>query len=194
MQGETLTLQFDEADRVVWLLHCAGGLVRDRQSIWLRDAFDVRDVREAILATPWVSCDEADEALLLLQGARCETVRDVVQQMLAYFDAPGAPSPKLVDVKSAVERFHGETGQNLSWYGCAWLDVMVRDDIADEARSAEGIWTLGETVVDVLPHFHRRLEQLLSRSTKWTSEPSPIRMAGSASTRVARSERGAKTG
>jgi len=196
MHGETLTLQFDEADRVVWLLHCAGGLARHRQSIWLRDTFDVQDVRDAILATPWVTEDDGQKALVLLHGARSETIRDVVQQMLAYFDAPGAPSPALIAVKSAVQRLHGETEQqrNLSWYAYAWLDVMVRDDIADQVRSAEEIWTLGETIVDVVPHFRLRLEQLLSRSPKMTSETTPIRMAGSVSTRVAHSGRDAKTG
>jgi hypothetical protein len=196
MHGETLTLQCDEDDRVVWLLHCGGGLVRDRRSIWLRETFDVQDVRDAILATPWVSCDDADDALVLLPGARCETIRDVVQQMLGYFDAPGVPSPQLIDIKSAVQRFHGETApeQNLSWYAYAWLDVMVRDDIADQARSAEGIWTLGETVVDVLPHFRRRIEQLFSWSSQPVTHMSAVRMAGSVSTRAAHSGRDAKSG
>ncbi|MEQ8789703.1 MAG: hypothetical protein RIC55_25640 [Pirellulaceae bacterium] len=215
MHAESLTLEYDQDDHLVWLVFSDHGAALERTSIWLRDGFGLGEVRDALLAVGWAVSKEQGE-LRLANGARRESIRDVVQEMLGYFDAPGVASRELIDIKSAVARCAASVDSlpELSWYAYAWLDVMVRNDIADEARGGRDIWTLGETVVDVVPHFRRRLKQLLSRLGQSVGETSvgeisvgeisagetsgseinAVRMAGSLSTRRASAGRDFKAG
>jgi hypothetical protein len=161
MYRQTLTLDRDE-NGWVWLrCTCSSDRVEEH-GFALRGEFAVQDVWEAALATGWVR--EQDEQYVV-DDVSCAKLRDVVAEMFGYFDGPGHPRGRLLRVKQAVSEYFivQDTQPVIPLWAYAWLDVMVREEVADEARSAEDMWRDSPLMIDVERYCQRRVEALVRR-------------------------------
>ncbi len=192
MASNKLSLEYDKDDRAVWLTVDSTYGIQQRQAIWLRDEFTLAHIQAAILATGWAS--QNDGEYRLSSDIRCEQLCAVVEGMLDLFDAPDIPSRQLQDVQTALQQdVIPPADTNISLYALAWLDVMVREDLADAARSETAIWHKSAISIDVEAHCHRRITELMSRFPHIKAKPFG-RLAGSIPTRRADKSRGRQTG
>ena len=155
--------------------------------------FSVEELQEVLLATPWIQGEEG--RLYLKNDVWHEHLAEVVNEMLGYFHAPDEPYPKLLEVKAAVGEYHSirESSIDFSLYTYAWLDVMVREDVADEARSKDDIWRHDQMSVDCESICDRRVEELIAYYSR--SQMRIVgRMAGSISTHETEKSRNTETG
>lgn len=176
MGGEQLQLQYDQDDHAVWLVVSRVGAGRpDQELLRLREGFGLEQVRQALLATGWVH--QHDDDLWLKYGLDLAVVQDVAQRMLDYFETPAEPRSMLLEVQAAVEAYDAvqQDEVHIPLIAYAWLDIMVREDLADEARSAKRIWTDPALVIEIESHSRRRVDELCKR---YASRP-PMRMAPS---------------
>lgn len=189
MLGDALRLEYEDDQHIVWLM-IASEATETKDPLRLRSGFSPVDVCEALSAAGFIEPRGAD--WILTTDSRCETMRDVAQQMLEYFDAPGVPRNELLEVQAAVSQYTmvPESGVEIPLMACAWLDVIVRQDLADEARNADAIWNRPQVVIELESICDRRVEQLMQRLAQ-TLEPK--RMAASRRSRDAASSQ-AKTG
>lgn len=145
-----------------------------------RRGFALNDLRAALLATPLVA--ECGGELFLQGAADCRTVAELVDAMQEYFLAPGKPGERLCQVQSAVESMLDTAPLRVTPWAFAWLDLAVREDLADEARGNEEIWSSGEIVLRAAEIRRRRVDELAHRFALAHGEP---RMAASQRTRGA---------
>jgi hypothetical protein len=178
MRGDPLKLEQDPDEPVVWLVAgspaCGG---QDRGQVQLRDGFEVQQVRAALLATD--SVDEQQGTLRLTEPTSCAALAELAERMLDYFETPTQPRPRLQEVQSAVEQQTSRPGDAMPLMALAWLDIIVREDLADVARGAAGIWTDRQLLIETEPHCHRRLEEVRQRYARRAA----LRMAPSARAR-----------
>ena len=169
MIGDKLTLDYKPDEGIVWLIVTSTSGLQHKELILLRNGFGPEDIREAVIATGWV--EPVGGELQLTSDISCESLRDVVEAMLGYFVEPGVPGIELREIMSAVSEFDSvhELRRAISLYAYAWLDVMVRDDLADEARSTHRIWQHSEVVIDLARNCDRRVKELVARYSKRTT-------------------------
>jgi hypothetical protein len=193
MAGNKLSLEYDEDDRAVWLTVESPYGIQQRQAIWLRDEFALEHVQAAILATGRAS--QNDGEYRLSSDIRCEQLCAIVESILDLFDAPDVPSRQLQDLQTALaeQDIIPSANTDISLYALAWLDVMVREDLADAARGATDIWRKSEISIDVETHCQRRVTELLSRFPHIKAKQFG-RLAGSIPTRHTDKSRGKQTG
>ena len=180
MGGEQLQLQYDQDDHAVWLVVNRVGAGRPEQELLrLREGFGLEQVRQALLATGWVHQHGDDQ--WLKYGLDLGVVQDVAQRMLDYFETPAEPRSVLLEVQAAVEAYDvvQQSDITIPLIAYAWLDIMIREDLADEARSAKRIWTDPKLVIELEPHCSRRVDELCKRYASRAS----MRMAPSKRTR-----------
>ena len=196
MNGYKLTLESDEDDRSVWLITESTSGIRQKEIVWLREGFGLDDVREAITATGWVQQDGDELRFTSAGDSLCgRTISDVLEDIFGYFNAPGNPTDELREVQSAVTEYEAmrESKLDIPLYAYAWLDMTVREDLADEARSARDLWATSTVAIDLARNRERRVEELFSRYSQ--REARAIgRMAGSLPTRKSDASPDAKTG
>jgi hypothetical protein len=161
MRGDKLTISHSDSDRCVWLVIDSPPLSH-REGIWLREGFSVRDVYAAIEATGWAQ--RHGDAWQMLVDIRCELLRNVVEEMFTYFQASDLPTPELLTVQSGLAAYCMDGAMDaVPLLACAWLDVMVRDDIADKARSVKNVWSEGSISIDCEALCERRAMEVLAR-------------------------------
>ena len=193
MADNRLSLEYDEDDRAVWVTVDSPYGIQQRQAIWLREQFALEHVQAAILATGRVT--QHDGEYRLASDIRCEQLCATVESMLDLFDAPDVPSRQLQIVQTALaeQDLIPSAYGDISLYALAWLDVMVREDLADTARSAADIWTKSEVSIDVEAQCQRRVAELLSRFPHIKAKQVD-RLAGSIPTRHTDHSHGKQTG
>jgi hypothetical protein len=127
----------------------------------------------------------------MVSDIRCEPLRIVVEEMMyRYFTASGVPTLELLTVRSALADYAPEHSgiDDIPLLACAWLDVMVRDDIADAARSVKTVWSNRTITIDGESHCERRAKELLARFSS-VRHPLAGKMAPSKATRTDDSSR-----
>lgn len=190
-----LKIEFDEQNGWVWFVDNAGEHSQDKHGFALPRGFGLADVRDAALATPWA--DEVAGALTLESAVTAKRLRDVVRQMLDYFDAPHAPREELIEVIAAVDEYFDVKDARVEFplWAYALLDVQLRELIADDARHGTNIWNEPALLLDIEPHRDRLVQQLVERYARFDREagpPSKLRMASSGKIRAP--HRPSKTG
>lgn len=180
MLDDKLTLIYDEPFRLAVLQLAAAP--PQQGSLLLREGFSVEFLRAALLATGWVR-SEGDQFRLTAQ-VRIEFLCDVLTDMIGLFETAEEPSRELREIEAAVAAYQEQVGSAIaiSPLALAWLDVIVREDLADEARSAVRIWDAENIAVECEAHRQRRIKELLQRYA--VAETVEVRMAPSAATRI----------
>ncbi|MGE0756682.1 MAG: hypothetical protein AB7O38_06665 [Pirellulaceae bacterium] len=127
-------------------------------------SFTEADIREALLATSWVRPHTG--TLQVAGEVWHQQLADVVRAMLGYFVTSGVPRDELLTVHEAVRARAAQRGHTaeVPLWTCAWLDVLVRDDLAGEARRVRDIWTVPHLIVPCQAACERRLDAWLEES------------------------------
>jgi hypothetical protein len=170
MRSDKLWVSYDDDDGWVTLhKKTAFGDMRT-SSFQLHEGFTVDHVREALLATGWV--DQQGDGYVADSRVSCQDLCNTVEEMFPYFSGPGVPGEELVRIRDAVAEYylaHDAAAVEIPLWAYAWLDLMVRDEIADEARRAEDIWSDSQLTVDVAKHCDRYVDEVVARY----SQPAP---------------------
>ena len=198
MNGSRLTLELDEDDHVIWLITKSSGGIQHRDLVRLRESFSLDDVRSAVLATGWVSQDGEELRFTSAFDSHrlfARSLSDVVEDMFSYFNSPDDPTDELLAVQLAVAEYEGagEPRLDIPPYAYAWLDIMLREDVADEARSTKDIWAKSEVTIELDRNREHWIEELLSRYSQPATRATS-RMAGSLPTRKPDAARDTKIG
>jgi hypothetical protein len=164
MMGDKLTVDANSEDGTVWFVITSSSGLQYKELLWLREGFGIDDVCQAVLATGWVRQLEGGE-LRLTSDIRCETLRDMVEAVFGYFIEPGVPGIQLREIQSAVSEYDSVFALRrvIPLYAFAWLDVILREDLADEARSANRIWVKSNLALDLARLRDRRVAELVAR-------------------------------
>lgn len=179
MINDELTIEFDAR------LHLArlriGGNRPDVAAVVLPHGFELEDIREALLASNYVR--ESGETFRLAEHVGAEYLSEMVSAMLAQFDSPGVPGDSLLQLQTIVDDYQSGTGSSVDvpWMAIAWLDFVVRQDIAEESRDSDEIWSKPKFVVDTKSHKERRLAQLVKR---FSPASAPLRRMTPSSTKL----------
>jgi hypothetical protein len=165
MRSEILTITASDAGRWVELRTKSGGRATGQYAFELRRHFTCLDVRAALLATGWV--EERKDELHLVNWIGCATIGEIVQEMFSYFDRADQPREELLKVIEAVESLapSGAALELIPIWAYAWLDLIVREDLADEARSAGDVWRERTIKLTTEQHCRERVAELIARYT-----------------------------
>jgi hypothetical protein len=190
MLDDKLTITYDEQFQLATLR--LESTPPQQCSLLLREGFSLANLHEALIATGWARFEEQHYRLDC--HVRIDFLADVLSNMLNLFDAPEQASRELLAVRAAVTAQQGDLGSDIAIpdLALAWLDVIVREDIADEARSSEQIWSQSNLSVECLSHRERRIKELLVRYAQPTGVE--LRLAPSTATRSAAAADRAKSG
>jgi hypothetical protein len=161
MRRELLTLTTDETGTIA-LRTWQSGAMTGEYAFHLPAGFSAGDVRAALLATGWV--EERGGELVLVNWLRCEAIGAFVEEMLSYFAGAEEPREELLRVRRAVmEEASPEVIAAIPLWAFAWLDLLVRDDLADAARSVHDVWSQPALSLDVDAIRRERLREMLAR-------------------------------
>lgn len=145
-----LAIDFDDQDG--WVTIRRADDARGHEFLMPR-GFRLADIVRAAMATGWVRDREGGFALDVTK-ARCQELATIVEEILDYFEGPGQPSARLLKIKSDVDELLDSDvdASAISLEAYAWLDVLLRRDIADEARTVEDLWNreIVEIGIDVI--------------------------------------------
>jgi hypothetical protein len=187
---DPIAIELDEDERWVVFRRTAreqrGEFARDLMQ--LPPGFTLPDVFEAALATGLVVAKNS--ALFLEAKTGCNALAEYVDGMLAYFASPGKPTPRLARaIKQIREGF--EAPESLPLLSFAWLDLIVREDIAEAAREKVDPWGLDRLELELAALRDRRVAEVLEAHAARTAGEG--RLAKSKRSRSGRKGKG-KTG
>ena len=109
----------------------------------------------------------------------------MLEELLTYFNRPGEPCEELVHLRQVVLAEHDvpqEVAARITWYAYAWLDMRLRNDLADAARTAAGVWEIDQLSIETARYRHRRVQELIARARP-ASLTTGGRLAASVTTR-----------
>jgi hypothetical protein len=169
-----------------------GGNSHDALEIPPGFVFD--DILAAVDATGWVV--ERGGERWIQDHIGCDQMVRTVERMLSYFDRSDEATDELRGIKDQVdERFKDAVDDmEIPLWACAWLDVVLRDDLADAARSASAPWEHDRLTIDVGRLRDARIRELRHRYAQPRAVPAAQRLAGSVRTRDAVNARGGAEG
>ncbi len=168
MQSDKLWVSCDDDDGwVTFHKKSSFGELRTG-SIQLYGEFTIDHVHEALSATGLV--DRRDDGYVADSSVDCQALCDLVEEMFRYFKAPGAPGEDLVRVQKAVQEYDDaqEVDTEIPLWAYAWLDLNVRNEIADEARGAKDIWSDRQLTIDLEGRCDRHVTELIARYSRST--------------------------
>ena len=114
MAYERLIVEFDEDGWVTFRMADRPPAEQSRAEFQPPKGFGLNEVLEAAGATGWVVDRQGslwiDPATIYSGSAGCTLLANFVLEMLYYFDAPNAPSKRLMRIKQAVERLAWRRG------------------------------------------------------------------------------------
>ncbi len=144
MREVPLDLRYDRDERSVWIeFQADGALVKDL--VRLRAGFELQHVREALLATGLV---QRGDRLLLISDDPDLQLGALVEQIFSYFELPERPRVTVQQVQAAVHVLvEPRAADPIPLWAYAWLDISVREELADSARAASRIWSDAELVL-----------------------------------------------
>lgn len=147
----------------------------------LDNQMNMDDVVAAACATGWVVCH--DGRYWVGDSVDCEALSEYVNEMLFYFVRSGEPRKELLRLVDPITRYWNESRQRqaLSLWACAYLDLAVREDLAEQTSQVENLWCEPFVELEVERHCRRRVEQLAARyvSISESARDLPGRMAPS---------------
>lgn len=187
MQGDTLLLASDPAQSYI-SIRFEGNESSAKVRLPGSAGFGLGESTAALMATGWVVSNEG--ALKMATDHSCRYLAQVVSAMLDLFESPNEPGNELLQVQSAVAEYYDvqSAGIEPSLYDCAWMNVMLREAIVEEARCLEHIWS--DTVAVVIPVSHYRDSLVKLLLARITGQNSAVvgKMAASQSTRTVKSD------
>jgi hypothetical protein len=124
----------------------------------LPPGFTLPDVFEAALATGLVTRKKS--ALLLEATTGCSTLAGYIDAMLGYFAAPGKPSRRLSRIAEQVRQVYSLDDSPPLW-SFAWLDVIVREEIAEAAREQVDPWGADRLELEFAAMRDRRVVEVM---------------------------------
>lgn len=169
MINDIVTVELDDRLRVVVLK--VGDSTPDTGAFLMREGFEISDVRAALLASGLVRAE--GESFRLAEFIGAERLADLVSSMLSRFDSPEVPGEALLEVHSMLQVFlsGSDSTVEIPLMATAWLDVIVREDLADEARSANEVWSKSKLIIEPKFHRDRRMKELVKRFTPRLARP-----------------------
>lgn len=126
-------------------------------------AFDDEVILETLVAMEMIARDVTPPRLT--SAADVRQLATWLSQTLAYFAGPDEPAPRLWTVIAAVraEFTAVQRGYNIALEAYAWLDVRLRDELAEEVRAADDLWKEDELRLDLEARRERLVADWLRR-------------------------------
>ena len=164
MINDIVTVELDDRLRVVVLK--VGDYSPAAGAFLLPKGFGIAEVREALLASGQVRAE--GDSIRLVEFIGAELLAELISSMLSRFDSPGIPGDELLEVRSILQDFQSgfDSTVEIPLMAIAWLDVTVREDLADEVRGANEVWSKPKFTVETTYHRQRRMTELLKRYSK----------------------------
>ncbi|MHC4404912.1 MAG: hypothetical protein ACYTG0_35140 [Planctomycetota bacterium] len=194
MPTDRLTIEFDGDDGwVAFRTAREPGGESSARLFKLPDGFTPHHVLAAAVATGWVF--ERSGQYWIDSRITCKLLVDYLDEMFEYFKAPGEAGSRLDRVKQQIDDCLADDDDRpaLSMWTYAWLDLALRDDVADEARNTDGLWRKPSLTLDLDRHRESRLQEVLRRHAA-PPEAREVRMAPSSRARRGASPRDAEAG
>jgi hypothetical protein len=177
-----LVVEFDEDDG--WVTFSKeNARDQDYDSLQLRHKFTVDHLMDAAVATNWVVQRNAE--YWIESSISAKTLVEYVREMLDYFDGPDRPKQCLVQVVRAAHGYLGWSSAQKSTiplWGYAWLDLSLREEVGEAARSTSDLWSGHELTIDLeklrqarLEKFAAQYSDLVSSKTRDSSRMAPSR-------------------
>jgi len=195
MQDRHIQIDYDDGD-LDWFVLREIDVANGRQvakSLLASNGFDLRQLRDALLATG--SVHDREGCLVPQRDVTALALSKFVSEMFEYFLTPDVPGPELRVVRVAVDAYdeasHYEN--QIPMFAYAWLDIMVREDLAEEVRGTLDVWDRSPLAVDRQRCCQRRVEELFARYEVDAAGQAANRMAPS-SRRRARNDQASKSG
>jgi hypothetical protein len=169
-------LVIESADDGWVRFHCPSAFAADRSGtlFQLPAGFTFDDILNAVQATGWVVVRNGE--LRIQDHVGCRRLVQLLEQMCSYFERSGNPSRKLLSIQQQVlSHFEDaeEIGPRIPFWAFAWLDLMLREDVAEEASSADCLWTTSGFSLDVKRLRARQIQALYERYSASESNASP---------------------
>jgi len=168
MRTDKLWVSYDDDDG--WVTFHQKSFFGDVRtgSFQLDRGFTIDHVHEALLATGWVG--QRGDGYVADSSVSCQDPCDTVKEMFHYFKAPGVPHEDLVRIQNAVNEYDlvQDAAVEIPLWAYAWLDLIARDKIADEARSVRDIWSDRQLTIDLEEHCDRYVGELVARYSRPT--------------------------
>lgn len=144
----------------------AGRFARDLLQI--PSGFTVNDILSAVEATGWVV--ERNGELWIEDHIGCQRLSNVIGQMCWYFDRSGVPSLQLLKIKELVDAYlvqaYPENYFFIPMWAYAWLDLVLHEQVAEEAGSSEHLWNKERLTINVDQVRYRLINELGERYSK----------------------------
>ena len=159
----SVTFENDDAPHRIWLIGRSEGLELERSFPINSGVFAPGDLEDVALATGWVQRER--DQLRLRSDVSPAQLAEVVEEILTYFDAPDVPCSNVLSVKEAVGEYSivQESSIEIPLFAYAWVDVCVRDEIADLARNEVDVWAAEQPSVDCESICEKWVENLIDR-------------------------------
>jgi hypothetical protein len=164
--------------------HGLGGQ-NSHDSLEIPPGFAFDDILAAIDATGWV-VEQAGERWIQ-DHIVCDQLVQTVERMLSYFSRSDAASDELRGIKDEIDAYFADAVDDMQipLWAYAWLDIVLREDLADAARTAGAPWKDDRLMIDVGQLRDARTRELRLRYSQSRAVPAAQRTAGSARTRDA---------
>jgi hypothetical protein len=189
---DPIAIELDEDERWVVFRRTRreqrGDFARDLMQ--LPPGFTLPDVLEAALATGLVVAKNS--SLFLDAKTGCNDLARYIDAMLGYFQAPEIPAPRLARVVKQIRR-QFEVDQLPLW-SYAWLDLVVREEIAEAARENVDPWGADRLELEFAALRDRRVGEVLEAHQARLEAAGEHRLAKSKRSRTAQRKRKGKTG
>jgi hypothetical protein len=154
------------------------------ESLELRPGFTLEHVLAAVDATGWVV--ERDGELRIEGRIGCDRLARAAAEILSYFDGPDMPNPELLALRDQIAlRFGDEGVANIPLQAYAWLDLVLREIVAEAARSASALWKQDLLVIDLDKLREERIREFRRRYAPADTSSRSQQMAQSARRRHA---------
>ncbi len=129
----------------------------------LDQQMNMDDVVAAACATGWVAC--CDGRCWVDDSVDCDVLSDYVRDMLSYFVRSDEPRKELLRLKDPITRYWNKSRhrQALSLWACAYLDLAVREDLAEQTSEVDDLWSRPLVELEVERLCRRQVEQLGAR-------------------------------
>ncbi|MEO1617673.1 MAG: hypothetical protein AAFV88_17615 [Planctomycetota bacterium] len=183
MRGDSLTIA-DAAENGVISLQVASVAGVRHYSFSLGEAWSIQDMQAVLDACWWF--EREGQGWKLTADRPIDEIADWIFDVTRRFDSPEQPDDSLRDAKDAIESNQavGSLVPSITWMEVAWLDLFLREAVADQIRSAEGtfvasdLWSDAEWVIKLDATRRGLIDEFLA-----SRRPVKARMASSVSTR-----------
>jgi hypothetical protein len=189
---DPIAIELDEDERWVVFRRTRreqrGEFARDLMQ--LPPGFTLPDVLEAALATGLVVAKNS--SLFLDAKTGCNDLAKYIDAMLSYFQAPEKPAPRLARVVKQIRRQFD--ADELPLWSFAWLDLVVREDIAEAARENVDPWGADRLELEFAAVRDGRVAEAIDAYRARSEAPGERRLAKSKRSRTGERKRKGKTG